>query len=478
MRLLISLTTALLVNAASLAAEPVGEPARIALDPAHLRAASMLADTALEGTEAMDIVRGLSYEVGPRSAGSAGDRAAVVWALDRMHQMGFASVHPEAVEVPHWERGQVTVETVAPERMQLMAVMLGGSIGTAEIGIEATILRVHDLAELATLDRDEVAGRIVYFDRRMERNAAGSGYGVAVQERGKGAIEASKMGAVGVIIRSAGTSTSRFAHTGNMHYEDGVRRIPAAALPNSDADALERLLDRGEPVTLRLWSSARRLEPEMSANVIGEIPGRGTLRDQVIVLGAHLDAWDTGLGAQDDGTGVAIMLEAATRVATVSTRDRRTIRVVLYANEEAGLSGALAYVRAHADELGRHALAMEADFGAGRVLSIASGFPEGTVAIADAMIASLAPMGVERGASDTSGGADVGRLWHRGVPVLAPRQDGTYYFDVHHTPDDTPDRIDPAQLDQNVAVYTALTYLAATYAGDLGRVPVTPDDAG
>jgi len=151
---------------------------------------------------------------------------------------------------------------------------------------------------------------------------------------------------------------------------------------------------------------------------------------------------------------------------------------VLYANEEAGLSGALAYVRAHADELGRHALAMEADFGAGRVLSIASGFPEGTVAIADAMIASLAPMGVERGASDTSGGADVGRLWHRGVPVLAPRQDGTYYFDVHHTPDDTPDRIDPAQLDQNVAVYTALTYLAATYAGDLGRVPVTPDDAG
>jgi hypothetical protein len=447
----------------------------VELDADHVATAARLREDALAGTDALEIVRSLSYDVGPRSAGSAGDRAAVVWALDRMRSMGLTQVRPEAVEVPHWERGQISVETTLPERMNLIATMLGGSIGTPESGIEAPVLRVEDLADLEELSRDEVAGRIVYFDRRMARANTGAGYGPAVQARSKGAIEAARLGAVAVVIRSAGTSDSRSAHTGMMRYEDDVRRIPAAAIANADADALERLLDRGDPVTIRLWSSARHLEPEMSANVIGEVAGRGSLRDEIILLGAHLDAWDNGMGAQDDGSGVAIMLEAAARIAETDARNRRTIRVVLFANEEFGLTGAKHYRDTHAEELDQHALVMEADFGAGRVWSVHSGFPEETLAVADALIATLADLDIERGGNASGGGADVGRLWHMGVPALSPYQDGTHYFDIHHTPDDTPDRIDPAQLDQNVAVYTALAYLAATFEGDLGRMPVTPD---
>jgi carboxypeptidase Q len=453
------------------------ETATVSLDPDALETAARLVEDALAGTSALEIVRSLSYDVGPRSAGSAGDRAAVIWALDRMRSMGLSQIRPESVEVPHWERGQIILESTVPERMTLVSTMLGGSIGTPETGIEAPVLRVEDLADLEELSRDEVAGRIVYFDRRMTRAANGSGYGVVVQARAKGAIEAARLGAVAVVIRSAGTSQSRSAHTGMMRYEDGVRRIPAAAIANADADALEALLDRGDPVNLRLWSSARHLEPEISANVIGEVPGRGALADEIILLGAHLDAWDTGMGAQDDGTGVAIVLEAAARIAATRVRERRTIRVVLFANEEFGQTGAKDYVSVHADELAQHALVMEADFGAGRVWSIHSGFPEETLGVADALSASLEGLGIERGGNESNGGADVGRLWHLGVPALSPYQDGTAYFDVHHTTGDTPDRIDPAQLDQNVAVYTALAFLAATYGGDLGRVPMTPDPA-
>jgi carboxypeptidase Q len=498
MRLAISLTLTLLALPLSASEDPAVEPQvaadpqqteiseapaeaavevpPVVLDPGHQETSRELLESALTGTDALDLVRSLSYDVGPRSAGSTGDRAAVVWALDRMRSMGLSQIRPEPVEVPHWDRGRIEVETTRPERMPLTATLLGGSIGTSEAGLEAPVLRIEDLADLEDLSRGEVEGRIVYFARRMERSQDGSGYGVAVQARAYGAIEASRLGAAGIVIRSAGTSWSRAAHTGMMRYEDGVRRIPAAALANADADALERLIDLGEPVTLRIWSSARTLEPEMSANVIGEVPGRGELRDQIILLGAHLDSWDNGMGAQDDGTGVAIVLETAARIAATDATDRRTVRVVLFANEEFGLTGAKRYVEVHADELDQHVLAMEADFGAGQVWSVDSGFPANSVGIADAMIATLADLDIERGGNDSSGGADIGRLWRMGVPMLSPYQDGTLYFDVHHTPDDTPDRINREHLDQNVAVYTALTYLAATYAGDFGRLPLTPDE--
>lgn len=437
--------------------------------PGTLETAGELRDRALEDNRAFELVESLTTEVGARFAGSEGDRAAVGWALTQLQDLGFRNVRAEAVEVPHWVRGDIEVAITSPFPQPLVAVALGGSVGTPDTGIEAPVIEVESLEALDAFEREDIDGKIVYFSKRMERHRTGRGYVETVPQRTEGPARAAKHGAVGVVIRSVGTSDNRIAHTGMTRYRDDVEKIPAAALSNPDADLLERQLATGRPVTLRMRLTSRHLPPATSANVVGEIPGRDPDAG-IVVLGAHLDSWDVGPSAVDDGAGVAMVTEAARLIGELDRQPRRTIRVVLYANEEFGLSGAKAYPGAHEDELDRHSIAMEADFGAGRVWRFDSAVPEPVLPVVDAMHSVIEPLGIERGNNEAFGGADISTLKALGVPVLGPRQDGSAYFDYHHTRNDTLDKIDRDALDQNVAVYASLAWLAAEYPGDFGRL--------
>jgi hypothetical protein len=371
--------------------------------------------------------------------------------------------------VPRWERGAESGEITAPYPQPVVLAALGGSVGTPDGGIEAQVVEVAGLDALAALDPAKVKGKIVFFNTKMKRAKDGSGYGPAVGVRGAGASRAAKLGAVAVLIRSIGTDNNRTPHTGAMRYEDGVEKVPAAALSIPDADLLEAQVASGKPVTFRLKLGARHLGEVESANVIGEIPGREK-PEEIVLIGGHLDSWDLGTGAIDDGAGCAIMMEAARRIGQLPQKPRRTIRVILWANEEFGLSGARAYAEAHKGELSRHVLAGESDFGAGRVWRIASHVDPAALPV----IATLAGiLGVEQGNNEAGGGADLIPLAPARVPAVALSQDGTTYFDYHHTANDTLDKIDPKDLDQNVAAWAAVAYVAAEIPGNFGRAPET-----
>jgi hypothetical protein len=432
-----------------------------------------LRDEALAGTRAFEIVRSLTHEVGPRSAGSPGDRAAVEWALRTLKQLGFENVHAEKVTVPHWDRGVISGEILTPWPQTVALTALGGSVGTTpagDAGIEAEVVRVPSLDAVDQLDPAQVQGKIVFFDVRMERHKDGSGYRDAVPVRGAGASRAAKRGAVAVLIRSIATGNDRFPHTGGMRYEEGVAKIPAAALAVPDADLLADACASGKPVRFRLRSTARMLPDALSANVIGEIRGRER-PDEVVLLGAHLDSWDLGMGGIDDGAGVGIVTEAARRIGQGKERPRRTVRVILFANEEFGTSGAKAYAKEHAAELPKHVFAAEADFGAGKVFRLRSAVAPDRLGQVAELAKLLAPLGVELGGNDAQGGADLSPLVPARVPIFDLNQDGSRYFDWHHTANDTVDKIDPKEIDQDVAAWAALAYAVADMPGDFGRAP-------
>lgn len=436
-----------------------------------LAAAAALRDQARSGTMAHEHVSSLVTEVGPRFAGSAGDAAAVRWALNRLGTNGFSKVRTQDVLVPRWIRGTAEVSIVAPYPQPLVAVAIGGSIGTSEDGIEANVIAVESLDALKALPASTVSGKIVFIDERMQRTRDASGYGAAVAKRSQGPSIAGDLGAAALVIRSAGTSPDRIAHTGGLNYRPDAPRIPAFALSNPDADLLARQVKSNKPVRLRLRSTARELPPVWSANVIGEIPG-GAKADEIVLLGAHLDSWDLAQGAVDDGAGVAIVMEAARLIGKLDRKPARTIRVVLFANEEFGLSGAREYARLAGDDLDRHVLAFEADLGAGPVWRLQSRVSEAALPAIATMREVLAPLEIESGSNSASGGADVGPLRMAGVPVLDLSLDATTYFDIHHTVNDTLAKIDPKTLDQSVAAYAAAAWLAATKQGDFGRLPV------
>jgi len=440
-----------------------------AFSRADLAAAATLRDRALVDATAYQLIESLTTEVGPRPAGSPGDKAAVAWAQREMRRLGFTNVHTVEAIVPHWVRGEAEFSVLTPFPQTMPTLALGGSVGTGSEGIDADAVMVKDLEALAALPAGAVKDKIVFFSNRMERTRDGAGYGKAVTVRAAGPSAAASLGAVGVVIRSISTGNARFPHTGATRYTSTAPRIPALAISNPDADALVRQFDSGQPVRLRIRSSSRDLPPMPSANVVGEIPGTD-LANEIVILGAHLDSWDPGVGALDDGAGVAIMMGVANLIKSLDTKPRRTIRVVLFANEEFGTSGSLAYVAANQADAARHVLGFEADFGAGPVWRLSSRVNPAQIPAVDQIFRALAPLKLVRGDNEARGGADLEGLSKLGMPILEPSLDGTDYFDVHHTANDTLAQVDPKALSQSVAAFATTVWLGAQYAGSWERV--------
>jgi len=435
-----------------------------------LRTATDLRERVTEGSRAADWVREITDRAGPRLAGSAGDRAAVAVSLEMLRRLGFQNVHAERVVVPVWSRVSESGEVTAPVSQRLALAALGGSVATPAEGIEAEVVGVRSFDELEKR-RDGVRGRIVFYDVPTERTRDGSGYGRSVVYRSDGASRAAALGAAGVLVRSIGTDDNRLPHTGDLSYKDGAPKIPAAAVSIPDADLLAHLLAEGVPVRVRFALDCGRRPDAESANVVGEIRGRER-PDEIVVLGAHLDSWDLGRGAIDDGAGCGIVIEAARQIAALAERPRRTLRVVLYANEENGLAGGKAYAAAHAAELGRHAAALEADSGTGRPFGLswnAGPAAEPLFQQIGGLLAALDAGGVEAGGE---GGADISPLVLGGVPVVGLLQDHSTYFDYHHTANDTFDKIVPKDLDRATAAAAVAAWCLAESPGLPDRVPL------
>jgi carboxypeptidase Q len=425
---------------------------------AQQRTIDRLQAAALASDRAYDMVESLVSEVGPRLAGSEAEARARDWAVAMLRANGFSNVRVESFTFPYWDAIREEAHIVSPgvERA-MVAAALGGSPSTPEGGLTAEIVRFPDMAALEAASPSQVAGRIVFIDERMSRAQDGAGYGVAVRKRGRCAPVAQAKGAAGCLIRSVGTDTHRFAHQGGSSRQAEGASLPAMAISPADADALAYLLERGS-VRVRLDIRADIRESATSGNVLAEVRGRER-PDEIILIAAHLDSWDMGQGAVDDGAGVAIISAAARLVRELPRRPRRTIRILLAGAEENGVHGGAAYGRAHAHE--NHIVALESDFGAGRVWRFDTRFADHAMPYARAFQRALAPLGVLPGNNEADGGADVNALRQAGFPVVDLSQDGTDYFDVHHTPNDTLYAIDRAALRQNVAAWATFIYLTA-----------------
>ena len=404
----------------------------------------------------------LTDRIGNRLSGSAALDLAIAWAAQTLKDEGH-EVRTEKVMVPHWVRGVESAELTAPITRRLAVLGLGGTIATPKDGVTAPVVVVHDWAELEA-KQDAVKGAIVLYDVAMPKwtEAKGAGYGETVEYRGKGAARAAKHGAVAVLMRSVTAHSLRTPHTGAMSYEDGVPKIPALAVTVEDATLIARLAEQG-PVTIHLRADDQLLPDAPSANVIGELRGRDR-PDELVVIGGHIDSWDVGQGAHDDGAGAVTVMQALTTLRKLGLVPRRTIRVVLFTNEENGLRGGRAYAKDHAAELPSTVLAVESDSGgfAPRGFSVQAR-PE----LQDRMKARVAditsllrPIDATR-VTVGHGGADIGPMVPSGVPAIGLETDGRTYFDIHHTDADTLDKVDPAALADDVAAVAVLAYVAA-----------------
>jgi len=445
-----------------------------------VKTAEQLRDQALHDGTAMAVVTSLTTEVGPRLAGSAADLRARQWAVAKFRELGFDKVYTEPVTFPLWQRRSESGAIVAPFPQPLVLTALGYSPATPEGGLTAQVVKFDSLDALKAADPASIKDRIVYVDYRMHRQKDGHDYGPGSAVRTAGAVVAAAKGAAGYLLRSAGTDAhQRIAHTGVTGFRDPkVRAIPAAALSNPDADQLDRVLAYGKPVTVKMTLDCGIVGEYTGANVIGEITGRKH-PDQVVAIGGHLDSWDPGTGAIDDGAGIAITMAAAKLIRDLPQRPDRTVRVIAFANEEMGLWGSRAYAQKHAGEVAKFQLGTDSDFGAGRIWRMsASVKPEARDAI-EQIASVLAPLGVAYDAKRPGGGgSDLSQMHARGMAALSLTQDGTHYFDWHHTANDTLDKIDPADLAQNVAVYAAWVYMAAQADGDFGSAPGAFADDG
>lgn len=445
-----------------------------ALDPRVRAQAIDLRETALRGSGAFGIVESLTTEIGPRLAGSPDEARAVLWAEHKLQSLGFDKVWKQPFRMPLWTRRQERAAILGAFRQPLWVTALGHSVGT-DGPLRGEIIEVADIDALKKIEDDRLRGKIVYMSHRMTRARDGAGYSKASDGRSEGPSEASRRGALAFILRSVGTDSHRFPHTGNTKFAEGVAPIPAAALSNPDADQIERLLDRGAPVEVELDLDVGFVGEVVSHNVIGEIRGRKR-PEEIVVIGAHLDSWDLGTGAIDDGAGIGITFAAGALMAALPQRPERTIRVIAFAAEEVSLLGAKAYAEATREDgsLERHIIGFESDFGAGRIYRIQAGIGPGDWNALSPMAAVLAPLGIVESRRGGGPGPDIIPLRDGGVPWISLGQDGSDYFDYHHTADDTLDKVDPVALDQQVAAYAAMAWMLANSTADFRPVPPKP----
>lgn len=418
---------------------------------------------AMQDDRAYENLQYLCDRIGHRLAGSKGLEAAVGWSQARMKAEGFVNVRAEKVMVPHWERRSERVEMVQPLNRPLAALALGGSVSTPVGGLEAEVLCVGRPADLATLPEDAVKGKIVLFTGPWK------GYGPYSDARVRGASQAARKGAVAMLLKAFAPLSLDTPHTGVLHYDANDPGIPAAGLSAEAAGQIERLLASGTRVRVRLDLQSADHPDAESANVIGEIPGTEK-PGEIIVVGGHLDSWDVGQGAQDDGVGCVLSLQAAELLQRIGLRPKRTIRVVFFTNEENGSRGGKAYLEAHKDELSKHVAAIESDIGNGLIqgfsIDVGGLKPAGEARQAEAFntLQALKPYFEALGAArlDKGGsGVDVGPMVAAGVPGLGARHDLSKYWDIHHTAADTFDKIDKQDLRKNLAILATLLYLLA-----------------
>lgn len=422
--------------------------------------AQMLITSALNGTQAYDITESLTTEVGQRMAGTEAEARARDWAVAKFKEIGLQNVRVETFTIPGWERGVETASIISPFPQELTITALGYSVATPAAGIEAEVVYFPDLETLQNTAQD-LTGKIAFISGMMEKAPDGAGYGPAGMKRRIGASEAAKHGAIGVLIRSVGTSSHRFAHTGGMRYAPDTPKIPIAAMSGPDADQMERIFERGEPVRVKMTLSPVDTGDRPSGNVIGEIVGTES-PEEIVLISGHLDSWDLGTGAIDDGAGIGISAGAAKVIIDAGLKPKRTIRVVAYGAEEIGLLGGFAYRDKHKDDLINHVMATESDFGATAPYEVHYNWQEGREEMQ--AIADMLDLPLKR--VDTSGGPDIGPIKALGVPTMRFQQDGTDYFDLHHTPDDTFDKIDPDDMAKNTAAFAAMAWIVSNSNSD------------
>ena len=417
---------------------------------------------------AWDFLEGITTEIGPRLAGTDAEARGRAWAMEWLRARGFANVADEPFMHNTWVRGEEQGRVLAPYPQPVVLTALGYSGSTPEQGLTGEIVNFTSMAELRDAPDGSLAGKIVYMGHAMRATQDGSHYGYFGSPRRQGPGIAAQKGAAAIVIRSIGSDNDRLPHTGATSWPDGVDPIPAAALSNPDADNLERMLERGETVTMELVLTPQHMGMTRSGNVVGEIVGRNPSLPPIL-LACHLDSWDNGTGAIDDASGCAIAAATALRVAEQG-QPLRTIRVLFAGSEETGLWGSRAYSEAHIDEpIGA---GLESDFGAGAIWRLESNFSQSNPALFERLSEAVAPYGVLPAPNlVASGGADLNILRDQGGAIIDLQQDGSRYFDLHHTANDTLDKVSPEDIAQNVAVWTAVVQILANEPGLIMGAP-------
>jgi carboxypeptidase Q len=425
--------------------------------------ADRLIDAALADTEGYDRLAYLCYRIGNRLSGSAGLERAIAWSAEQMKAAGLSNVRVLPVKVPKWVRGAESARMLAPRDIPLRMLGLGMSVGTPPGGITAEVVAVSTFDELEKLGREKVAGKIVVYNNPY------AGYGVSVRYRSSGPSRAAALGAVAVLVRSVTPLAMQIPHTGSLTYDAAQPKIPAAAITVEDAVMIARLVKDGVPVKVRLEMAARMEADADSANVIGEIVGRER-PEEVVVIGGHLDSWDVGQGAHDDGASVIACLQALAIMKKLGIQPRRTIRVVFWTNEENGGRGGVGYREWVGDDVRNHVAAIEMDGGA----EAPRGYGAGVDAASMELVKQAGRLLDRIGAGEVvpgGGGADTAPLIRAGVPGLAERTVGTHYFDWHHTEADTLDKVNPEDFRKNVASLAVMSFVLADMPGRLTPTP-------
>ncbi len=417
-----------------------------------------LVASAARGERSFEVVRSLCDEVGPRFPCTAGDVAAIAWAKEAMVRAGLVNVRSEVAPATLWERGEERCVLTMPRAQPVLLTALGGSVGVKSL--DAPIVHFTSLAALEAAPREAVEGRIVYLHHVMPRLRDGTGYNAGSQVRTSGPSRAARKGALACLVRSIGTDSMRAPHTGALFYEPGAPEIPAAALSTPDGDMLFRALESGRKVGAHLTLDCKPLPVGESANVLGEVLG-GEKPEEVVVLGAHLDSWDLGVGALDDGAGCAIALEVGRLIASLPKKPKRTLRIVLFANEELGTGGGIAYAARYAKDAANHVAALEADQGDGAPWALRVPAAARSSSVTAALVEALGPQGVTLDEGPSRGGVDIAPLRQLGVPFIDLRQDATRYFDFHHTANDLVENVSREDMRKATIAFAASSWILA-----------------